>query len=178
MTQTARSLNSVEIAALLDNMAETIAQDHQNNLQSCLLFGLETGGVWIAQALHERLGLSSELGIINVHFHRDDFGQRGLHPSVGASHVPEPVDEQNIILVDDILYTGRTIKAALHEIFDYGRPASVKLAVLIDRGGRELPIQPDYYGARWQVDAKQNLNLKGPAELNLNLVENPVETPA
>lgn len=168
---TARSLSSADIASLLDNIAEAIAVEHQGCLDSCLLFGLETGGIWLARAIHQRLSLTNELGSINVHFHRDDFGQKGLHPSVGASHVPESIDDQNIILVDDVLFTGRTIRAAMNEIFDYGRPQSLKLAVLIDRGGRQLPIQADYLGEHWQVSTEQNLKLNGPEELSLELLE-------
>lgn len=111
------------------------------------MIGVHSGGAWIAQRLHQDLKLTSPLGFLSSAFHRDDYGERGLPTTIKATAISFPVDEQHIILVDDILYTGRTIRAALNEIFDYGRPARVELAVLLDRGGRELPMQADHVGA-------------------------------
>lgn len=104
------------------------------------MVGIHTGGVWLAQRLHAALGLRSALGSIDVAFYRDDFGAKGLHAKPKRSEIPFPVDAAHIIIVDDVLYTGRTTRAALNELFDYGRPGRVDLAVLVDRGGRELPI--------------------------------------
>ena len=167
----ATDLDGEQIATLLDRLASEIREDTDLDLRNCLIFGLETGGLWLAQELQQRLQLPSETGSINVHFYRDDFSRIGLHPSVGASHVPEPIDDRHIIMVDDVLYTGRTLRAAMNELFDYGRPASIRLAVLIDRGGRELPIQADYVGYRWRVPARQNLDLRGPKPLSLKVLE-------
>ena len=111
------------------------------------VIGVHSGGAWIAERLHRDLKLASPLGFLSSAFHRDDYGERGLPTTIKATSINFPVDEQHIILVDDILYTGRTIRAALNEIFDYGRPARVELAVLLDRGGRELPMQADHVGA-------------------------------
>ncbi len=111
------------------------------------MIGVHSGGAWIAERLHRDLNLSSPLGYLSSAFHRDDYGERGLPTTIKGTSINFPVDDQHIILVDDILYTGRTIRAALNEIFDFGRPARVELAVLLDRGGRELPMQADHVGA-------------------------------
>lgn len=104
------------------------------------LVGIHTGGVWLAQRLHDALNLTQPLGSIDVSFYRDDYGSKGLHPQPQRSEIPFDVEGAPIIIVDDVLYTGRTTRAALNELFDYGRPARVDLAVLVDRGGRELPV--------------------------------------
>ena len=108
------------------------------------LVGIHSGGVWIAGRLRELLGLSEEIGMIDVSFYRDDFAEKGLHPQVRPSHIPFEVEGRPLILVDDVLYTGRTTRAAINELFDYGRPARIDLAVLADRGERELPIAPQF----------------------------------
>ena len=108
------------------------------------LIGIFSGGAWIAERLRELLGLPEEIGLIDVSFYRDDFAAKGLHPQVKPTIIPFDVEGRHLILVDDVLYTGRTTRAALNELFDYGRPASVSMAVLADRGGRELPIAATY----------------------------------
>ena len=108
------------------------------------LVGIHTGGVWLAERLHAALGLSIPLGSIDVSFHRDDYSSRKLHPGTRASSLNFDVEGAHIVIVDDVLYTGRTIRAAMNELFDYGRPGRIDLAVLVDRGGRELPICAHY----------------------------------
>lgn len=108
------------------------------------LVGIHSGGVWVAEYLHAALGLAAPLGSIDVSFYRDDYRSRGLHPNPQRSGIPFEVNGRHIILVDDVLYTGRTTRAALNELFDYGRPACVDLAVLADRGERQLPIGPTW----------------------------------
>lgn len=108
------------------------------------LVGIHSGGAWIAQRLKELLELPEDVGLIDVSFYRDDFAEKGLHPQVRPTAIPFDVEGRHLILVDDVLYTGRTTRAALNELFDYGRPASVELAVLADRGGRELPVAAQY----------------------------------
>jgi pyrimidine operon attenuation protein/uracil phosphoribosyltransferase len=132
-----------------------------------LMIGILTGGVWVAERLHASLGLTEPLGALNINFYRDDFTRIGLHPQVSPSSLPFEVDARNIILVDDVLHTGRTIRAALNEIFDYGRPASVRLIVLVERSGRELPIQPDAVGEHVDLDAREHIKLTGPEPLRL-----------
>ena len=121
------------------------------------LVGIFSGGVWIAERLKELLGLSDEIGMIDVSFYRDDFAEKGLHPQCRPTAIPFDVEGRHIILVDDVLYTGRTTRAAINELFDYGRPASVQLAVLADRGGRELPVAATY--GVWDVALAEGENL-------------------
>jgi pyrimidine operon attenuation protein/uracil phosphoribosyltransferase len=104
------------------------------------LVGIHSGGAWLAQRLQKDLGLAQPMGTLDISFYRDDFDKIGLHSQVMPSEISFPVAGKHLVLVDDVLYTGRTIRAAMNELFDYGRPASIRLAVLIDRGGRELPI--------------------------------------
>jgi len=123
------------------------------------LVGIFSGGAWIAERLRELLDLPEEIGMIDVSFYRDDFAEKGLHPQCRPTVIPFDVEGRHLILVDDVLYTGRTTRAAINELFDYGRPAAVELAVLADRGGRELPVAPTY--GIWEVtlSAAQNLVL-------------------
>ena len=122
------------------------------------LVGITSGGAWLAARLQKDLGLDGEAGSISSAMHRDDFAQRGLSDG-GQTKLPFEVNGAHLIVLDDVLYTGRTIRAVLNELFDYGRPAQVQLAVLVDRGGRELPIQADYAAARVALPATQSLAL-------------------
>jgi pyrimidine operon attenuation protein / uracil phosphoribosyltransferase len=124
------------------------------------MVGIATGGVWLAERLHAALGLRAPLGVLDVSFYRDDVNERGMKPTAGPSNIPFDVDGRDILLVDDVLFTGRTVRAAMNELFDYGRPARVDLAVLADRGGRELPIEANYLGGKVQVPKGQILMLE------------------
>ena len=136
-----------------------------------VMIGIHTGGAWIANRLHQKLALREPLGTLDISFYRDDFTRIGIHPQVKASNLPN-IDDRHVILVDDVLHTGRTIRAALNEIFDYGRPASVTLAVLIVREGRELPIEAQVAGERMQVSKQQHIKLVGePERLELKIQE-------
>lgn len=128
-----------------------------------VMIGIHTGGVWIAQRLHERLGLKEPIGTLDISFYRDDFTRIGMHPEVKASQLPVNIDDRHVILIDDVLHTGRTVRAALNEIFDYGRPASVTLAVLVDRDGRELPIQANVVGQTISLRRNQHVKLTSEA---------------
>lgn len=160
-----------EVDELLTRMSKELRAfiARQGPEQRVALIGIHTGGAWLAERLHPMLGLSSPLGALNIHFHRDDFGRIGMHPRVQPSHLPFEVDGCLIILVDDVLYSGRTIRAALNEIFDYGRPAAVRLAVLVDRGGRELPIAADVVGAHLELNPTEQIKLLGPSPLKLSI---------
>ena len=124
------------------------------------LIGIHTGGVWVAERLHAALGLKTPLGTMDVSFYRDDFGRTGLHPQLKPSEIPFEVEDRPIIIVDDVLYTGRTLRAAMNEIFDYGRPARIDLAVLVDRGGRELPICARWTAHATELERGHNLQLE------------------
>jgi len=123
------------------------------------MVGIYTGGVWVAERLHRILGCKVPLGTLAVTLHREDFGRIGLHREARRSLIPIPVDGRENVLVDDVLHTGRTIRAALNELFDFGRPKAVRLAMLADRGGRELPVSPDWLGARAEVGQDEELVL-------------------
>jgi pyrimidine operon attenuation protein/uracil phosphoribosyltransferase len=123
------------------------------------LVGITSGGAWLAERMHRDLGLAGAPGVISSSMHRDDFAQRGLSGAGQQTQLDFDVNGAHVILLDDVLYTGRTIRAVLNELFDYGRPASVKLAVLVDRGGRELPVQADFAAARVALPAAQSLAL-------------------
>lgn len=137
------------------------------------LVGIYTGGVWLAERLHQELAITQPLGALDVSFYRDDFDKIGLHSQVKPSEIPFEVEGAHIILVDDVLYTGRTIRAAVNELFDYGRPASISLATLVDRGGRELPIAAQYIGIELELPADKMLVLKreDSGKLNLDLYD-------
>ncbi len=131
------------LAALLAQLREALAGEPSRRVH---LIGIHSGGAWIAERLHAALGLATPLGALSSAFHRDDYGRRGLPQEMKPTDLPFEIAGADIVLVDDILYTGRTVRAALNELFDYGRPARVELAVLLDRGGRELPIAARYCG--------------------------------
>jgi pyrimidine operon attenuation protein/uracil phosphoribosyltransferase len=141
---------------LIARLAEAIAPTFSPDI---LIVGIHTGGVWVAERLHALLGSKLPLGTLDISFYRDDFSRIGLHPQVKPSSLPTDVEGRDVLLVDDVLHTGRTIRAAMNELFDYGRPASIRLAVLVDRGGRELPVRPDFAGLTLDVPAHQNINL-------------------
>lgn len=124
------------------------------------LVGIHTGGVWLAERLHSMLGIAVPLGALDVTFYRDDFGERGLHRDAKRSALPFDVAGKDIVLVDDVLYTGRTIRAAMNELFDYGRPARIRLAALVDRESRELPIAAQFVGATMTVPDDEMLVLE------------------
>ena len=129
---------------LLADLTDKMRSDVTKNT---VLVGIYTGGVWLAERLHQDLECTLPLGALDVSFYRDDFREIGLHPQVKPSNIPFEVEGRHIILIDDVLYTGRTIRAAINELFDYGRPASIRIAALVDRGEREMPIAANYVGA-------------------------------
>ena len=163
-------INSAEIDSLLAQMASAIAAERERHAGEFRLIGLRTGGVWIAQRLQALLQLEGPVSELDVSFYRDDYQQRGLHADIQPSQMPLSVDGQQLILVDDILHTGRTVRAALNAVFDLGRPHSVQLAVLVDRGQRQLPISADYCGRLIdELATDQMLRLRGPEPLELLL---------
>jgi len=145
----------------------------EGGIQQTLMVGIHTGGVWVAQRLHRMLGIEQPLGQLDISFYRDDFSRIGMNPQVKPSQLPTSVDDARIVLVDDVLHTGRTVRAALNELFDYGRPASVTLVALAERSGRELPIQADVVGLNLSLDAHEHVKLTGPDPLRLEIVEAP-----
>ncbi len=151
------------LQALIDRMRPEVGPETG-------LIGIYTGGVWLAERLHQALGLKVPCGTLDVSFYRDDYEKIGLHRNVKRSQIPFEVEGRPLVLVDDVLYTGRTIRAAMNELFDYGRPASIRLAALVDRGGRELPIAAQFLGAQVKLGAGQSIELQRDPAGRLRLI--------
>ena len=152
--------------------AEALYAELRKGIKSLLtpdtrLVGVTSGGAWLAERLQKDLALPGEAGAISSAMHRDDFARRGLADG-GQTRLPFDVKNAQVLLLDDVLYTGRTLRAVLNELFDYGRPACVQLAVLVDRGGRELPVQADFAAARVALPASQSLSLARDAQGRFN----------
>ena len=158
----------VDIDATIAYMADELRPFLPRNP---LMIGIHTGGAWIAERLHRLLELTEPLGTLDISFYRDDFTRVGVNPTVKTSNLPVNIEDRHVILVDDVLQTGRTIRAALNEIFDYGRPASVMLAVLLNRDGRELPIEAAVVGHHLRLKKDQHIKLLGPDPLSLEIQE-------
>jgi len=160
----------LEIPELLNHLeAELKRIIDQRQLVNPLMIGIRTGGVWIAEQMHRRLAISEPLGLLDISFYRDDFSQIGVNPNIKPSQLPTHIEGRDLILIDDVFYTGRTIRAAMNEIFDYGRPNQIVLAVLIERDGRQIPLNPDCVGARITLNADQRIKLTGPEPLGIHL---------
>ena len=160
----------------VDTLCERLAEQIRPHVSPhTVIIGIHTGGVWLAERLHAGLGIAQPVGTIDISFYRDDYSARGLRGTPQRSALPLSLENAHVILVDDVLYTGRTIRAALNEIFDFGRPARVDLAVLIDRGGRELPIAARYCALTLSPDLPetQQLHLERTPDgiLNLRLID-------
>lgn len=161
-----------EVEDLVKDMAQQLsARLVDIDKDDIVMIGIHTGGVWVAERLQHYLQpflqLSQPLGELDISFYRDDFSRIGMNPQVRPSSLPVSVEDKHIVLVDDILHTGRTIRAAMNEIFDYGRPASIILVVLGERSGRELPIQADIAGKHLPLDQHEHVKLTGPEDLKL-----------
>jgi pyrimidine operon attenuation protein / uracil phosphoribosyltransferase len=156
------------LAALVERMRGAVAFD-------AAFVGIYSGGAWVAERLAALIPGNHPLGFIDVSYYRDDYARTGLKGGARRSELKFEVDGATIVLVDDVLYTGRSVRAAINELFDFGRPAKIELAVLIDRGGRELPIQPDYVGARLAVARELSIVLSREGE-RLSLSVEPVQS--
>ena len=163
-------VTDIDVEPLVDSLTDALTPFFATDQQP-IIIGIETGGYWIAESIHRKLQPDTELGKLNITFYRDDFTKIGLHPTVKPSRLPNDIDGKPIILVDDVLYSGRTIRAAMNEIFDYGRPDRIILAILIDRGQRELPIQADFVGRTLSLNKRQQIKLEGPDPLQLTIQE-------
>ncbi len=153
-----KTFSSDEVDGWLARMQQALAA-MASAVDPFLMIGIRTGGVDVGRHLHHALKLEEPLGELNISFYRDDFSTIGLHPVVGPSQVPVSVEGRHIVLVDDVLSTGRTVRAAMNEIFDYGRPASITLAVLVQRTGHELPIRADIIGHSIDIPDDEHVSL-------------------
>lgn len=165
-------LQEINIDQLLQSMLKQINQKISGFAdEDIFMVGIHSGGYWVADYLYRQLSLTNPLGSLNISFYRDDFTHLGLHPQVKPSELPVNVDNKHIILVDDVLYTGRTVRAALNEIFDYGRPASVIFCCLIDREEQELPLKADIIGSHVKLPPGKQIKLSGPEPLKLSILD-------
>ena len=150
-------------------LPELVAGLRQRISSASAMIGLYTGGAWLAERLHAMLALKEPLGLMDIAFYRDDYHKEGLKHDPKRTKIPFEVEGRDLLLVDDVLYTGRTVRAAMNELFDYGRPRSISLVILADRGGRQLPICAQHCGARVEVPEGKRLRLKRAADGKLSL---------
>ncbi len=159
-----------ELLAQMATQTQTLLK--QRAIDNPLMVGIHTGGVWVATQLHQQLNLSEPLATLDISFYRDDFSRIGINPKVKPSKLPPDVEDRHILLVDDVLHTGRTIRAAMNELFDYGRPASITLICLIERSGRELPLKADIVGQHITLNKGEHIKITGPEPLTFELQKN------
>ena len=161
-----------QLLAQLAEKVKTLLSDKA--IDNPLMVGIHTGGLWVATQLYQQLNsdttlFTEPLASLDISFYRDDFSRIGMNPKVKPSKLPPDVEDRHIILVDDVLHTGRTIRAAMNELFDYGRPASITLVCLIERSGRELPLQADIVGEYVTLAANEHIKLTGPEPLAIEV---------
>mgnify|MGYP001204652450 FL=1 len=165
-------ITNVNVNELITTMGhELIDKQISNKRKPAKVIGIKTGGVWIADRICDMLDTPEGPGQLNIAYYRDDFDTIGLHPKVEPSRLNFEIDNQHIILVDDVIFTGRTIRAAMNELFDFGRPQSITLMCLIDREKRELPINPDILGIKVFIPNEKDIKLTGPSPLKLELFD-------
>ena len=170
MNTTRKFMEQEAILDLIQGMARLIRHRlDDRGIEDPAMIGIHTGGVWVAEQLHKTLAIKEPLGVLDISFYRDDFTRIGMHPQVKPSDIPFEVENRHVILVDDVIQSGRTIRAAMNEIFDFGRPASIFLVSLIERSGRELPVQPDVIGLEPPLSADEHIRLIGPSPLTLEI---------
>jgi pyrimidine operon attenuation protein/uracil phosphoribosyltransferase len=154
-------LGADELSVRIEAIADQIVARHQSGTPAFV--GIHTRGVTVAERVRALLagrGIEVPLGTLDISFYRDDLDHRSTNPEVQASEIPFEVDGAEVIIFDDVLYTGRTIRAAIEGLMNYGRPAKIELAVLIDRGNREIPIQPDYVGETVETARRDDIRVR------------------
>lgn len=156
--------------SLASMKTQLIAYCEQKKIENPIVVGIHTGGVWVAEQLMSVVPTDEPLATLDITFYRDDFTRAGLNPKVNQTLLPA-LEDRHVILVDDVLMSGRTIRAAMNEMFDFGRPASITLAILYDLGQHELPIQADIVGERLTLNPDQRVKLSGPKPLTVSVIE-------
>jgi pyrimidine operon attenuation protein/uracil phosphoribosyltransferase len=155
-------MSAVELNQTLERLADDLLARHDRS-DDLVVVGIRTGGAFLAQRLADKISRRTarpvRVGVLDITLYRDDWTQLSHKPLVGKTELPGSIDGQKVVLVDDVLFTGRTVRAALDALIDYGRPRSIELAVLVDRGGRELPIQADYVGRVVHLPPGQRVNV-------------------
>ena len=164
------TIEHIDIPVILNQLESSLIEEiEQRQVKDPVVIGIHTGGVWVAEKIHNWLNIKEPLALLDISFYRDDFSQIGINPKVKPSKLPLSIEGRDIILIDDVFYTGRTIRAALNEIFDFGRPNQVILGVLIERDGRQIPVRPDCVGAKISLPAGQRIKLTGPEPLDVDI---------
>lgn len=167
--------DTASVELLIHSMAQQLSEYiNKKSLDHYEFVGIRTGGVWVAQAIQQALNNQQALGELDISFYRDDFTKIGLNPKVKPSSLPFETKDKHIILFDDVLMSGRTVRAAMNELFDYGRPSSITLAVLVNLGKPELPIAPDVVGTNISLPEGQRIKLLGPDALRLDIKESQI----
>ena len=162
----------IDVEGLLEAMCSDLSGHlASRKIDNPCIVGIRTGGVWLADVIHKKLGIVEPCGELDISFYRDDFTRIGLNPKVKPSVLPFETEGRHLVLVDDVLMSGRTVRAAMNELFDYGRPASITLVTLIDLDGRELPVQADIVGQKVSLSGNQQIKLKGPEKLVLEITD-------
>ena len=162
----------IDVEGLLETMCSDLSSHlAARQIDNPCVIGIRTGGVWLADFIHKKLGIKEPCGELDISFYRDDFTRIGLNPKVKPSVLPFETEGRHLVLVDDVLMSGRTVRAAMNELFDYGRPASITLVALIDLEGRELPVQADVVGQKVMLSGSQQIKLKGPGKLVLEITD-------
>ncbi len=163
---------TAETSSLLEKVCNDLINHlDENQIKDPVMVGIHSGGVWVGNELLPRLALKDPLGSLDISFYRDDFSQTGLNPKVKPSSLPFTTENRHVILVDDVIMTGRTIRAAMNELFDYGRPATITLVTLININARQLPIQPDIIGKTMVLSPQERVKLSGPNPLSLEIIK-------
>ena len=164
-------MDNYNLESLISELISGINQYTQEHaIADPVMVGIHRSGVWLAKELHQRMGIKEELGELNVSFYRDDFNRSGLPAQIEPSKLPFSLEDRHIILVDDVIHSGRTVRAAMNELFDYGRPSSIILSVLVARQQREIPIEPQVCALREEPGEAFNYKISGPEPLQMELV--------
>tara|TARA_R110000744_G_scaffold98441_3_gene190251 strand:- start:7782 stop:8279 length:498 start_codon:yes stop_codon:yes gene_type:complete len=156
--------------SLASMKTQLTAYCENKNIDNAIVVGIHTGGVWVAERLISAVPTTEPLATLDITFYRDDFTKAGLNPKVNQTSLPA-IEDRHVILVDDVLMSGRTIRAAMNEIFDFGRPASITLAILYDLGQHELPIAADIVGEHLTLNPDQRVKLTGPKTLGVSIID-------
>ncbi len=163
--------NNLQFETLLNQLEADLLQCiEKRQLKNPIMIGIHSGGAWVAEKLHKKLQLTEPIGLMDISFYRDDFSKTGMNLNVKPSQLPHHLDGRDVILIDDVFYTGRTSRAALNEIFDYGRPNQVILGVLVERDGQQVPMKPDCKGHYLKLTTQQRVKLNGPDPLWLEII--------
>jgi len=168
---TLEKISSTEVESIVRDMSKSLAALLGNNYRQAKMLGIRTGGVMVSELLQRELQLNDDGGELNISFYRDDFSRIGLHPQVGASKIPFSIEGETVVLVDDVIYSGRTIRAAMNEIFDYGRPEKIVLATLVERDGHDLPIRADIIGRQMDLPPTHQVKLREDMSLEISQLE-------